>query len=90
MKQSHRSSMGRDTSSGQVPERLKPVSPRVARHQYPLRGAEKLPPDQQQGRHRSWPGWWQGRVPGGSQSPGHPQAKATGHPVAVWCWAQEG
>ena len=38
VKHSHRSSMGRDTSSGLGLDRLEPVSPRAARHQYLSRG----------------------------------------------------
>ena len=89
VKQSHGLSMGRPTCQDGL-ERKEPACSWAARSQDPSRGAGLLSPDQQQGRHRSRPGQWRGQVPGGSQSPGQPQGKVTGHPVATRCWVQEG
>ena len=59
VKQSHWFLMGRATLSGQGLERLEPASPQATRCQDTSRITWLLSPDQQQGRHRSWPGqWW--------------------------------
>ena len=90
VKQSHEPLMGRATSIRTGIRETGAYVPSGCQASGPIKGFGASVPDQQQGRHRSQPGGWWGRVPGGPQFPGHPQGRVTSRPVAAWCWAQEG